>query len=265
MMNRYTLEVDRRSRNPGNLERPKVAVVARSLLVREALVRRLTPLGVRVAAVSRFDTLVREIEGGTPALVLIDGDGWERPWDELVRELDLQTRGIQGLLLISSMSVGQALDAPALGIDAVILKPFKAEEHTARVYDLLLAERGVTPQREHPRYVPSGAQALELEVLPEGDWVVLRLPVLDLSTGGARVELPEPLAAAGLAPGTRGEVASLVVDGARASVVFRVVYRDRHTLGVAFEHVEDRSGALAETLRGFDRRAFGALVPRRPW
>jgi DNA-binding response OmpR family regulator len=265
MMNRYVVELERRSRSPKSLKSPRIAVLSRSLLVREALVRRLTPLGVRVASASRFETLSEEFRSGTLAVVLIDGDGWDRPWDELVRELDLRRRGVQCLLLVSSMSVGQALEAPALGIASVILKPFKPEEHTARVYDLLLDARGRTPRRDHPRYVPPAAQSVELEILPDGDWVVSRLPVVDLSAGGARVELPEPLAAASLTPGARGEVASLVVDGARAGLVIRVTHRDSRTLGVAFEHLEDRSGVLADTLRGLDRRVFGAFVPRRPW
>ena len=108
-MNKTAAELEKHLCNAAGPAVPRLAVVSRSLLVREALVRRLSPLGVRVAAASRFDTLVREIEGGAPDLVLIDGDGWERPWNELVGELDLRRRGVQGLLLVSSMSVGQAL------------------------------------------------------------------------------------------------------------------------------------------------------------
>jgi CheY-like chemotaxis protein len=234
-----------------------MAIVSRSLLVREALARRLTLLGVEVTAVARFDDLAREIRNNRPDSVLVDGDGWEWPWEALLRDLELRKRGIPALLLISSMSAGQALETPTLGIGAVILKPFKPEEHTARVYDLLLETQAVTARRAHPRYVPADGQAVVMEALPYGDWVVLRLPVLDVSGGGARLELPDAAVAAALAPGSRGAVASLVVENARTSVAFRVVHRARQTLGVAFEKNVD--------LQGFDRRVFGPFVPLRLW
>jgi hypothetical protein len=89
--------------------------------------------------------------------------------------------------------------------------------------------------------------------------------VLDISGGGARIGLPDPSAAAGLAPGSRWAVAGLAAGGARASVSFRVVHRSRRTVGVAFEQLVDRSGAFREVLQGFDRRVFGSVVPRRGW
>jgi hypothetical protein len=227
-----------------------MAIVSRSLLVREALARRLTLLGVEVTAVARFDDLAREIRNNRPDSVLVDGDGWEWSWEALLRDLELRKRGIPALLLISSMSAGQALETPTLGIGAV-------SEHTARVYDLLLETQAVTARRAHPRYVPADGQAVVMEALPYGDWVVLRLPVLDVSGGGARLELPDAAVAAALAPGSRGAVASLVVENARTSVAFRVVHRARQTLGVAFEKNVD--------LQGFDRRVFGPFVPLRLW
>jgi hypothetical protein len=89
--------------------------------------------------------------------------------------------------------------------------------------------------------------------------------VRDISGGGAGIELPDPPAAAALAPGSRWAVASLVVGGARANVAFRVVHRSRKTIGVAFEQVIDRNGALREALQGFDRQVFGSVVPHRGW
>ncbi len=200
-------ETDLRPQNLRKPEAPRLAMVSRSLLLREALARRLSRLGVGIAAVSDFETLVREIESERPALVLVDGDGWEQRWDALIRGLELKKRGVSALLLIASLSVDQVLEAPSLGIGTVILKPFKPEEHTARIYDLLLGARALTARRAHPRYVPTNGQGLEMEILPEGDWVTLRLPVLDICDGGARIELPELPAAARLVPGSRGAVA----------------------------------------------------------
>jgi DNA-binding NarL/FixJ family response regulator len=242
-----------------------LAMVSRSLLLREALVQRLSLLGVDIAAVSDFQTLGREMEDHPPALVLVDGDGWEQPWDALVRGLNLKARGVPALLLIASLGVDQVLEAPSLGVGTIILKPFKPEEHTARVYDLFLAAQSRTPRRAHPRYAPTNGQRLEMEILPEGDWVARRLPVLDISGGGARIELPDPPAAAGLAPGSRWAVAGLAAGGARASVSFRVVHRSLQSIGVVFEQLIDRNGAFREILQGFDRRVFGSVVPHRGW
>lgn len=250
---------------PGRPAAPWLAIVSRSLLVREALVQRLSLLGVETSALPDFEVLGRELGGYAPALVLVDGDGWDQPWDRLVRRLDLRKKGVPGLLLISRLDVNQVLEAPSLGVGTVILKPFKPEEHTARVYDLFLAAQARTPRRAHPRYALGNGQPLEMEILPEGDWVARRLPVLDISGGGARIELPDPPAAAGLAPGSRWAVAGLAAAGARASVSFRVVHRSRRSVGIAFEQLADRSGALREVLQGFERQVFGSVVPRRGW
>jgi len=250
-------------RRSGKLEAPRLAMVSRSPLLREALAQRLSLLNVDVAAVSDFEALAREIEGGHPALVLVDGDGWEQNWEAPVHHLELKARGVPALLLVASLSVDQVLETPSLGIGTVLLKPFKPEEHTARIYDKLLEVRSQTARRAHPRYVPS--DGLEMEILPEGDWVARRLPVLDISAGGARMELPDLPAAARLVPASRWAVASLGIGGARANVSFRVVHRSRHSIGVAFEQLVDKSGAFREALQGFDRRVFGSVVPRRSW
>ena len=252
-------------RRPAGSEAQPLAMVSRSLLLREALVQRLSLLSVQVAALSDFEALAREIQGRHPALVLIDGDGWEQNWEVPVRRLELRRRGLPGLLLIGSLNVDQLLEAPSLGIGSVILKPFKPEEHTARIYDLFLGAQARTARRAHPRYFPAHGQRPEMEILPEEDWVALRLTVRDISGGGAGIELPDPPAAAALAPGSRWAVASLVVGGARANVAFRVVHRSRRTIGVAFEQLIDRNGTLRDTLQGFDRQVFGSVVPRRGW
>jgi hypothetical protein len=252
-------------RSSGKPEAPWLAVLSRSLLLREALLQRLSLLNVDVAAVSDFEALARGIQAGRVALALIDGDGWEQNWEEPVRRLDLRGRGVPGLLLIGSLTVDQLLEVPSLGIGAVLLKPFKPEEHTARIYDLFLGAQARTARRAHPRYVPADGQRLEMEILPDEDWVARRLSVRDISGGGAGIELPDPPAAAALAPGSRWAVASLVVGGARANVAFRVVHRSRRTIGVAFEQLVDRNGTFRETLLGFDRQVFGSVVPRRNW
>lgn len=262
-MSTHLLETDPRPLRQTKV--PRLAVLSHSLLLREALTRRLALLNVEITAVPDFEALARELESDRPALVLVDGDGWERPWDALIRGLKLKRKGVPALLLIASLSVDQVLEAPALGIGAVLLKPFKPEEHTARIYDLFLGAQAQTARRAHPRYVPADGQGLEMEILPEGDWVARRLPVLNISAGGAGMRLPDPPAAARLVPGSRWAVASLGVGGARANISFRVVHRAPRSIGVAFEQLIDRSGAFRETLQGFDRQVFGSVPPRRAW
>jgi CheY-like chemotaxis protein len=264
-MVRQTVEPDVRRTSLGKPEAPRLALVSRSLLLREALGRRLSLLGMGIASVSDFEALAREIESGSPDLILVDGDGWEQPWEVLLRSGELGAKGIPVLLLIASMDVEQVLQASSLGVAAVILKPFKPEEHTARIFDLCLEAQDLAARRAHPRYVPADGQRLEMEILPEQDWVKCRLSVLEVSSGGARIELPDPPAAAGLVPGSRWAVASLAVGGARTSVTFRVVHRTRNTFGVAFEQVIDRNRAFQEALQDLDRSVFGSLVPRRHW
>jgi CheY-like chemotaxis protein len=253
---------------PQTLRRPeasRLAVLSRSLLLREALARRLALLSVEITAVGDFEALARELASDRPALVLVDGDGWEQRWEALIRGLKLRSKGVPALLLVASLNVDQVLEAPALGIGAVLLKPFKPEEHTARIYDQFLGAQAQAARRAHPRYAPHDSQAMEMEILPEGDWVAWRLPVWDISAGGARMQLPDPPAAARLVPGSRWAVANLGVGGARASLSFRVVHRAPRSIGVAFEQLVDKSGAFREALQGFDRQVFGSVLPRRAW
>ncbi len=245
--------------------RSRLVVASRSILLREAVARRLSQLGMEVTSVPDFEALRRELESDCPALALVDGDGWDRPWGALIRGLELKRKGVPALLLVASLSVDQVLEVPSLGIRSVLLKPFKPEEHSARVYDLFLEARALTARRAHPRYVPSDAQPLEMEILPEGDWVARRLPVLDISVSGARIGIPDPTAAARLVPGSRWAVASLAAGRASASVSFRVAHRSRHSAGLSFEQVIDKGGAFRETLQGFERSVFGSVMPRRPW
>jgi CheY-like chemotaxis protein len=249
---------------------PRAAVLSRALVLRDALCRRLSVLGAEVTAFAGFEALQRELDRAAPRtpapdLLLIDGDGWDRPWELLVGRLSLRRRGIPALLLVSTLSVEQALQTPALGIESVILKPFKAEEHTTRVYDRLLDARAVVPERAHPRYRSPAPRALELEFLPDGDWVAARASVEDISLGGARLRLPAAAFAAGLVPGGRVRVAYLVIDGAKVNVAFRVVYRGRGVAGIEFEWLEDRQARVAALLRDLERRVFGGLVPERAW
>ena len=262
-MTRLLVEPDLRPRTLGKPDQPCLVMVSRSLLLREALARRLSLLNVAITAVPDFEALARELESGCPVLLLIDGDGWARPWEALMRGLQLKSKGLPALLLITSLSVDQVLEAPSLGIRAVLLKPFKPEEHTARIYELFLGAQALSARRAHPRYVPS--DGLEMEILPEGDWVARRLAVLDISAGGARIGIPDPTAAARLVPGSRWAVASLAVGGARAHLSFRVVHRTLRSVGLSFEQLVDKGGAFREVLQGFERRVFGSVLPRRSW
>jgi len=203
---------------------------------------------VQVTAVSDFEALSRLIAGDNPTLLLIDGDGWERPLDSLLRSLELKGKNIGALLLVGSLGADQLLQATALGIGTVILKPFKPEEHTARIYDLFLAARALSPRRAHPRYVPRTANVWKWKFSRRG----LGRP--QAARAGhlrrrARMELPDPPAAARLVPGSRWAVASLAAGGAGANVTFRVVHRSRQAIGVAFEQLIDRSGAFSRPCR----------------
>lgn len=264
-MSTQAVDIDRPVGERHRLSRPRVLVASGSPGFRHAFSRQVSLLGVNATCVSRFEALQQALRDEEAALLLIDGDGWERPWNELVRELDLPARAACAWLLVSSLDAGQAMEASWLGLDTVILKPFRPERHMSQLYDQLLAQRGVRPRREHPRYVPPADGALRLEVLPAGDWVIVRLPVLDVSAGGARLRLPGLPGDEWATPGSRLPIASMLVGPARAGAVLRVVHRHRGTLGVAFERLEDWGGILADVLQGFAGNAFGAVVPPRPW
>jgi DNA-binding NtrC family response regulator len=49
------------------------------------------------------------------------------------------------VLLTGSMTVDQTVEAADIGVAAVFIKPFKEEEHSVRILDLLNSIRGVVP------------------------------------------------------------------------------------------------------------------------
>ena len=67
----------------------------------------------------------------------------QRHWRAIARAALLGPRRVPLVLLTGSFGFDDAHDALALGVASVILKPFRPSEHTLRLYDLVLKQKGV--------------------------------------------------------------------------------------------------------------------------
>jgi DNA-binding response OmpR family regulator len=242
-----------------------LTVVSPSLLVRQAVARRIAYLGVAVSEIPDLEHLPGVLQSSDVDVTLIDGDGWQREWKSLIADLKSLSALSRVVLLVSSMSLEQTLDAASVGVQSVFLKPFREDVHLERILDLLLAVRGISAKRRQPRFTPERSQPVFLDYLPEDDWVVLRFAVTDVCPKGARLLLPYAGVAPELTPGKKGALATLVMAAGKAGVFFRVIHRCPDAIGISFEQFGAGAKTFSAYVDGLNDRTFGIAHRKREW
>jgi CheY-like chemotaxis protein len=240
----------------------RAVVVANTHLVRQLIVPCLLPLGGQVREFAQLADLVARINALAPDLLVIDTDGISREWRALAGAIHTSARPIPLVLLASRFGFGDAHDAFALGVSSVILKPYRREEHTARLYDLVLKHRGIRARRSEPRLV------LAAELSPRVDFEDRHGPgsaaVVDLSHAGIGVSIvPDG--------GDRMELGSFIANAAivagevRASLTAQVVYRGHERAGLQVRSWDEGKPRLARLIDETSARAFGPRRGKRKW
>jgi DNA-binding NarL/FixJ family response regulator len=239
------------------------AVVSKSPLIRYSIARKLGLVGIRVSEHQHFDSLLHP-GSPPPDLVLIDTTAQELHWKALVSLLKVFHLRTDVILLVSGMDAAQAADAAESGVAAIFIKPFKEEEHTERVLELLYRLHRITPKRLLPRFTTGKEAEIRLECLPPDHSTAVSLEVLDISRRGAGLAVPYGLASE-LEPGSSGFDAALVIRGVGIPVRFRVVHREGRRAGILLEHLGGHGARLTGLLSELADRAFGKPTRRARW
>ena len=164
-----------------------VAVISKSPLLRRSIERGLGLLGVAVFGYGHFDSLFQGSGRLQPDVVLIDSAGQELPWEALVSLVKVFSGQSGIVLLAASMNVVQTVEAVQRGVAAILIKPYQAEGHTARILDLLLQSRGIEPKRVQPRFTLDNGTQLRVDYLPMNDWPAFPMGVSNISGKGEKI------------------------------------------------------------------------------
>jgi DNA-binding NarL/FixJ family response regulator len=241
----------------------QVVVQAAAHLVRQPIVQSLSALGIAVREFADPGEFVARLNDLSPDLVVMDADGMARRWRTIAAGLG-GARGGPGLVLLAGrFSFADAHDAQALGVSRVIMKPYRREEHAARLLDAALARRGLRPRRSTPRVPLPGAEGAVLELsLPTGEE---RLAVRDIAEGGIAVSPATRAASDALVEGERFPGASLVWGSLRLELSFDVSHVTGGIVGLRFIRALDGWPQLARILGERLARALGSLERKRRW
>ena len=242
---------------------PLVVVQAATHLVRQPIAHSLAALGIAVRELADLGEVVARLNDLSPDLIVMDADGMARAWRTLAAGLG-GARGSVGLVLLASrFSFADAHDAQALGVAGVIMKPYRRNEHAAKLLDAVLARKGLRPRRSTPRVTLTEAEGAHLELsLPSGEEV---LPVHTIAEGGIAVSAATRAAADALVEGERFPAASLVWGPLRLELSFDVVHAAGGIAGLRFIRVWEGWPQLARILGERRARALGPLERKRRW
>ena len=241
----------------------QVVVQAATHLVRQPIAQSLSALGIQVREFADLGEVVARLNDLSPDLIVMDADGMARRWRTLAAGLG-GARGRTGLVLLAGrFSFADAHDAQALGVSGVIVKPYRGEEHAARLLDAALARRDLRPRRAAPRILlPDGEGAVFELSLPSGEE---RLPVTNIGEYGVAVAATTPAASAALTEGEHFPSASLVWGALRLELSFDVVHATEGIAGLRFDRVLEGWPQLARALGERLARATSPSERKRRW
>ena len=241
----------------------QIVVQAAAHLVRQPIVQSLSALGISVREFTDLGEAVARLNDLSPDLIVMDADGMARRWRALAASLGGARGGVGLVLLAGRFSFEDAHDAQALGVAGVIVKPYRPEEHAARLLDAALARRDLRPRRLAPRLpLPDGEGAFFELSLPSGEE---RLPVRNIAEGGVAVAASTPAASAALTEGEHFPSASLVWGALQLELSFDVAHATAGIAGLRFIKVLEGWPQLARTLGERLARAAGPLERKRRW
>lgn len=237
----------------------QVVVLAATHLARQSVGQSLAPLGARVFELSDAQDVSQRLALLACDLLVMDTDGLQRQWRAVARAALLGPRRIPVVLLPARFGFDEAHDALALGVSAVILKPFRPREHALRLYDLVLGHKGIRARRSEPRFALSEDLSARLDYEHRG---VSGFGLVDqISRGGLSVAArPERLVA-----GSSLADATLRFGDAEARVSAVVVHCSPQRLGL---RVQEWGAGRQRVMRALDelaQRAYGGGKENRRW
>lgn len=237
------------------------AILANTHLVRQTIAQALAPLGFHTHDFADLPTLALRVNEIAPTLVLVDIDGLEGKWRALAAALRGSPQRVALVLLAGRFGFDEAHEAMALGVAGMILKPFRKEEHTARLSDVCLKTRGLRPRRATPRFVPEAAPDLRYDG-PAGEE---HCTVTDMSLEGLGLRPDRSAPGAALTPGSSLRRVTLRLGDAEVSLSALVVHRRADRVGLRLLRLLEGRPLFVRALEAQHTRAFGAAGKRNRW
>jgi DNA-binding NarL/FixJ family response regulator len=238
----------------------RVAIVANTHLVRQPVAACLLPIGARVHEFAELTHLLTDINAIDPEIVLIDVDGLQQGWRAFAAAMRGSPRPALVVLLGTRFDFEDAHEALALGVASIILKPYRREDHTERLYDLVLKLQRVRPRRREPRLVPSESLSPRLDYEEQQGRGIAG--VRDLSSEGICVDLPD---GDGLRPGSFVGQATLAVRERTSSFTAHVIHRASGRAGLRVRTWHEGRQHWMRLLEDLHTRAFGTRRANRRW
>ncbi len=240
-----------------------VAVLASTHLVRQSVAQALAPLGFLTREFTDLGELALGVNRIAPQLVVVDIDGLEGRWRALAAALRGSPQRPALILLGTRFGFEEAHEALALNVAGMILKPFRKEDHTARLSDLFLRSLELHPRRAAPRFVPpQGGPAYLRYRGPRGNQ---RAELSGLSLGGLSIRAPKAAAETVFRRGLDLGQMALELEGAEAVLSVQVIHGDAETIGLRILRLYGGRAAFLRVVAAQHARAFGAGGKRNRW
>jgi CheY-like chemotaxis protein len=236
----------------------KVIVIGKTLIARQPIAQALDTLDFQVIEASEIAEAVSAVRATRPVLIVLDADGMAREWRMLAAAAGAQPQRPALVLLTSKFNFDDVHDAQALRVAAVIVKPFRREEHTERLLDLALHQRNIRAQRFAPRFaIPRDTKA-ELRIGRAGSADIF--PVMNIAEGGAKV-----VAEAAWEPAKDGPPVTLSWGNVQLEVSVELIHRQLDGAGIRFVKIWEGAPKILRALEERQARALGQRRKKRKW
>ena len=241
----------------------KAVVLGKALLVRQPIVQSLAALDFQVTDASEPAGISPGVDLMSRTLIVMDADGMAREWRALAAEVSAR-RGTPALVLLASrFSFDDVHDAMALKVAGIILKPYRREEHTARLLDLALRSLSLKARRSAPRFTIPVATKAVLMLAREGREETLA--VKNVAMGGARLDAETATHGASVTPGGFFPLSMMSWGDVQLEVDVDVIYRDDDSAGIRFFRIYEGQHKLVRALEERHALSLGSQGRKRKW
>jgi DNA-binding NarL/FixJ family response regulator len=241
----------------------RAIVLGKILLVRQPIVQSLRALDFKAFESSDFAEVVSKLNSTSSSLIVMDADGMSQEWRMLAAGLGAKQRAAALVLVTSRFSFDDAHDAMALKVAGVIVKPFRSDQHTARLLDLALRQMNVRARRSTPRFaIPETMNAVLQLSGSDGD-EVFRLT--SISEAGATIDLESRSVGSLVDPGRFFPLATLSWGEVQLEAAIDVIHSDTHTAGIRFNRVFEGAPRFLRALKERQAKAIGPQGKKRRW
>ena len=241
----------------------RAVILGKILLVRQPIAQSLSALDFETFESSDFAEVISHLDLTSPSLIVMDADGMSREWRTLAAGLGAKQGAAALVLVTSRFSFSEAHEAMALKLAGVIVKPFRSDQHTARLLDLALRQMNIRARRSSPRFVVPATMNAELRLSESGGKDVF--PLKNISEGGARIDTGAVSVSSLIDPGTFVPLATLSWGEVQLEAAIDVVHKDEHTAGIRFSRIFDGGPKLLRALKERQAKATGPQGIKRKW